>query len=108
MLCGISVNIVWLFLQEPLELLHSTIERIINALDSKDIAQIDMGREITRLRELAKISRRFATTSNGRDHAIEPLLAGIKGPRVMAASETSPADDLSRQPVAAGSQIEES
>ncbi len=29
-------------------------ERVINALDSKDIAQIDMAREIARLRELAK------------------------------------------------------
>jgi hypothetical protein len=35
-------------------------ERVINALDSKQIGQIDMGREIARLRELAKISRRFA------------------------------------------------
>jgi hypothetical protein len=34
-------------------------ERIINALDSKDIAQVDMNKEIVRLRELAKISRRF-------------------------------------------------
>lgn len=42
-------------------------ERVINALDSKDIAQIDMGREIGRLRELAKISRRFAAHSNGRE-----------------------------------------
>jgi hypothetical protein len=33
-------------------------ERIINALDSKDITQIDMGREITRLREIAKLCRR--------------------------------------------------
>src|SRR5579864_2225787 len=35
-------------------------ERVINALDSKDIGQIDMAREITRLRELAKLSRRIA------------------------------------------------
>jgi hypothetical protein len=42
-------------------------ERIINALDSKDIAQIDMAREITKLRELAKISRRFAANMNGRE-----------------------------------------
>lgn len=34
-------------------------ERIINALDSKDIAQIDMPREIGRLREIARLSRRF-------------------------------------------------
>ena len=34
-------------------------ERIINALDSKDIAQIDMKREMARLRELAKMTRRL-------------------------------------------------
>ena len=45
-------------------------ERVINALDSKDIAQIDMNREITRLRELAKISRRFAANTNGREMSI--------------------------------------
>lgn len=33
-------------------------ERVINALDSKDITQIDMSREIGRLRDLAKLSRR--------------------------------------------------
>lgn len=37
-------------------------ERVINALDRKDIAQIDLAREITRLREMAKLSRRFHTT----------------------------------------------
>lgn len=38
-------------------------ERVINLLDSRDVgqlAQLDMAREITRLRELAKASRRFA------------------------------------------------
>jgi len=35
-------------------------ERIINAVDSKEIAQLDMAREIGRLRELARISRRFS------------------------------------------------
>ena len=35
-------------------------ERVINALDSKQIAQVDMGREIGRLRELARVSRRFS------------------------------------------------
>jgi hypothetical protein len=34
-------------------------ERVINSLDSKDIGQLDMNREIARLRELAKISRRL-------------------------------------------------
>lgn len=34
-------------------------ERVINALDSKEISQIDMTREIARLREIAKISRRL-------------------------------------------------
>ncbi len=33
-------------------------ERIINAVDRKDIAQFDLDREITRLRDLAKICRR--------------------------------------------------
>ena len=42
-------------------------ERVINALDSKDIAQIDMAREIARLRELAKISRRFTAPPTVRE-----------------------------------------
>jgi len=42
-------------------------ERVINALDSKDIGQIDMSREIMRLRELAKLSRRFAGSTQPRD-----------------------------------------
>lgn len=33
-------------------------ERMINALDSRDIADVDMSRELSRLREVAKISRR--------------------------------------------------
>ncbi len=33
-------------------------ERVINALDSKDIACLDMPREIARLRDLARLSRR--------------------------------------------------
>jgi len=33
-------------------------ERVINALDSKDITRVDMPREIARLRELARLSRR--------------------------------------------------
>ena len=41
-------------------------ERVINALDSKDIAQIDMAREIGRLRELAKLSRRFTPPPTAR------------------------------------------
>jgi hypothetical protein len=36
-------------------------ERIINAVDSKDVTTIDMPREITRLREIAKLSRRHHT-----------------------------------------------
>jgi hypothetical protein len=50
-------------------------ERVINALDSKDIAQFDMSREITRLRELAKISRRFTGSSSPREQwrGLEPL-----------------------------------
>ena len=33
-------------------------ERMINAIDSRDIAGLDMNREISRLREIAKLSRR--------------------------------------------------
>ena len=33
-------------------------ERIINAIDSRDIASLDMSREISRLRDIAKLSRR--------------------------------------------------
>ncbi len=35
-------------------------ESVINALDSRDIARIDMPREIGRLRELAKLTRRLS------------------------------------------------
>jgi hypothetical protein len=42
-------------------------ERVINALDSKDIGQIDMSREIARLRELAKLSRKLTQTGVQRD-----------------------------------------
>jgi hypothetical protein len=42
-------------------------ERVINALDSKDIGQIDMGREIARLRDLAKLSRRITQSGAQRD-----------------------------------------
>ncbi len=34
-------------------------ERVINALDSKDTIRVDMTREIARLRELARLSRRY-------------------------------------------------
>lgn len=33
-------------------------ERIINAIDSRDVADIDMPREMARLREIAKLTRR--------------------------------------------------
>ena len=39
-------------------------ERLINALDSKNIMQIDMPREIARLREMAKLSRRHHTNGS--------------------------------------------
>ena len=38
-------------------------ERIINALDSKEIAQIDVERELKRLRDLARTSRKFIPPS---------------------------------------------
>ncbi|MDR3709176.1 MAG: hypothetical protein P4L33_12815 [Capsulimonadaceae bacterium] len=40
-------------------------ERIINALDSKEIALIDVDREVRRLRELVKVSRRFIPPIRG-------------------------------------------
>ncbi|HEY3328785.1 MAG TPA: hypothetical protein VGK19_02095 [Capsulimonadaceae bacterium] len=40
-------------------------ERIINSLDSKEIAMIDIDREMRRLRELAKTSRRFIPPAKG-------------------------------------------
>jgi hypothetical protein len=53
-------------------------ERVLNALDNRDFLQVDMNREITRLRELAKISRRFA--SPGRTESFTqtrtPVIAG--------------------------------
>jgi hypothetical protein len=80
-------------------------ERVINALDSKDIAQIDMTREITRLRELAKISRRFAANTNGRDnHTIEPLLADLKAQL----ASTAAGQPALREAVAAGATFEDS
>jgi hypothetical protein len=80
-------------------------ERVINALDSKDIAQIDMTREITRLRELAKISRRFAANTNGRDnHTIEPLLADLKAQL----ANTAAGQPALREAVAAGASFEDS
>ncbi len=53
-------------------------ERVINALDRKDISRLDMGREIARLREMAKISRRLAPTrADGltEDEAAAPVQA---------------------------------
>lgn len=51
-------------------------ERVINALDSKDIAQIDLNREVGRLREIAKLSRRSHAprpefVQNGHSHTHE-------------------------------------
>lgn len=49
-------------------------ERIINSLDSKQIAQIDIDREMRRLRELARASRRFISPSrNGGPRREEEL-----------------------------------
>ncbi len=42
-------------------------ERVINALDSKDITQIDMTREIARLRDIAKLCRRPTTAPRRAD-----------------------------------------
>ena len=50
-------------------------ERVIAALDSKDIGQLDMGREIGRLRELSKISRRLCAPA-ARPPEGEPEAAG--------------------------------
>ena len=40
-------------------------ERMINAIDSRDIAGLDMNREISRLREIAKFCRRTGTPRRG-------------------------------------------
>ena len=41
-------------------------ERLVNALDNKSILNIDMTKEITRLRELARVSRRFSAPTTAR------------------------------------------
>lgn len=50
-------------------------ERIINSLDSKQIAQIDIEREMRRLRELGRASRRFIppARTNGQYREEEPF-----------------------------------
>jgi hypothetical protein len=52
-------------------------ERIINALDSKEIALIDVDREMQRLRQLVKASRRFIPPlrGNGSVRDDEPLIS---------------------------------
>lgn len=47
-------------------------ESMINALDRRDIAHIDMVREVTRLREIAKISRRLSAPPPPRPAAAPP------------------------------------
>lgn len=41
-------------------------ECVLNALDRRDIARVDMGREISRLREIAKLSRRLPAPHTAR------------------------------------------
>ena len=50
-------------------------ERIINSLDTKEIAQIDIDREMRRLREIGRVSRRFIPLGkrNGTRRDEEPL-----------------------------------
>ena len=42
-------------------------EGLINALDGRDIARVDLNREVVRLREIAKISRRLSAPPPRRD-----------------------------------------
>ena len=45
-------------------------ECLINALDRRDIAHIDMAREISRLREIAKLCRRLNAPYTSRRHGV--------------------------------------
>ena len=45
-------------------------ECLINALDRRDIAHVDMAREIGRLREIAKLCRRLNAPYNSRRHGV--------------------------------------
>ncbi len=71
-------------------------ERIINSLDSKEIAQIDIDREMRRLREVAKASRRFipAVKRNGVHH--DELI--LEEDEALPLESASP-DDLEDAPV---------
>ena len=47
-------------------------ECLINSLDRRDIAHIDMAREIGRLREIAKLCRRLNAPYASRRHSVSP------------------------------------
>lgn len=47
-------------------------ECLISALDRRDITRIDMAREIGRLREIAKLSRRLPASHASRRHSASP------------------------------------
>ena len=47
-------------------------ECLINALDRRDIAHVDMAREIGRLREIAKLCRRLNAPYSSRRHGVSP------------------------------------
>ena len=60
-------------------------ERVINALDSRSIACLDMAREICRLREVAKISRKNGSPRRGKpeptSQQVAPLLPLLAEPQ---------------------------
>ena len=83
---SISGETEWNWLIDPRGRFHVTVgydneivalasvrlaERIMNALDSKEIAQIDVDREVRRLRDLVKVSRRFIPPLRGIDSDLE-------------------------------------
>ena len=86
---SISGETEWNWLVDPRGSFHVTVgydneivalasirlaERLINAIDSKDIALIDVDREVQRLRQLVKQSRRFIPPLRGireRDEEID-------------------------------------
>ena len=65
-------------------------ETVINTLDSRDVARIEatnISREISRLREIAKISRRFHSVSRAASQV--PIALGVGEPD--AGAEEAPA-----------------
>ena len=71
-------------------------ESLINALDRRDIARIDMGREIRHLREIAKISRRLSAPPPPRQGGLPPEQVPNETPSLSFLDE-SEGEDIERQ-----------